>query len=118
MSPTTMSWWMRWFLSCKSKSVLAKPLEHQCSVATISPGLGSNSGRISPPHVPYSKRLRGSYPGAIPVLSASGGVTVEDKVASFDDRVAGKAGVVHPLVGGFTVVELSEPPAVGRGVFF
>src|SRR5215472_1751265 len=27
MSPTTMSWWMPWFLSCKSKSVLAKPLE-------------------------------------------------------------------------------------------
>src|SRR5262249_43621577 len=45
-------------LSCKSKSVLAKPLEHQCSVATISPGLGANSERISPPHVPYSKLLR------------------------------------------------------------
>src|SRR6266403_3304669 len=36
------------FLSCKSKSVLAKPLEHQCSVATISPGLGSNSGLATP----------------------------------------------------------------------
>ena len=42
---------------------------------------------------------------------------VEDKVASFDDRVAGKAGVVHRLVGGFAVVKLSEPPAAGRGVF-
>jgi hypothetical protein len=34
------------FLSCKSKSVLAKPLGHQCSWATISPGLGANSERI------------------------------------------------------------------------
>src|SRR5262249_2726406 len=51
-------------------------------------------------------------------LSVSRGVTVEDKVASFDDLVAGRAGVVHRLVGGFTVVELSEPPAVGRGVLF
>src|SRR5215813_5413579 len=51
-------------------------------------------------------------------LSASGCVTVEDKVASLDDLVAGKAGVVHRLVGGFTVVELSEPPAVCRGVLF
>src|SRR5215475_15596511 len=55
ISPMTMSWWMPCFLSCKSRSVLAKPLEHQCSVATISPGLGSNSERISPPQVPYSK---------------------------------------------------------------
>ena len=37
-SPMTMSWWMPRFLSCKSRSVLAKPLEHQCSLATISPG--------------------------------------------------------------------------------
>jgi hypothetical protein len=44
-------------------------------------------------------------------------ITVEDKVASFDGRVAGKAGVVHPLAGGFAVVKLSEPPAAGRGVF-
>jgi hypothetical protein len=46
------------FLSCKSKSVLAKPLEHRCSVTTISPGLGSNSAWNSPPQVPYSKVLR------------------------------------------------------------
>jgi hypothetical protein len=44
-------------------------------------------------------------------------VTVEDKVAGFGDLVAGKAGVVHRRVGGFAVVELSEPPAAGRGVF-
>jgi hypothetical protein len=44
-------------------------------------------------------------------------VTVEDKVASFDGLVAGKAGVVHRLVGGFAVVKVSEPPAAGRGVF-
>src|SRR5215468_4452899 len=36
MSPMTMSLWMPCFLSCKSKSVLAKPLEHQCSCVTIS----------------------------------------------------------------------------------
>ena len=41
----------------RTKIVLAKPTEHQCSVATISAGLGSNSGRISPPHVPCSKGL-------------------------------------------------------------
>jgi nicotinamidase-related amidase len=29
-------------LSCKSKSVFAKPLEHQCSWATMSPGWGSS----------------------------------------------------------------------------
>ena len=29
MSPTTIGLWMPCFLSCKSKSVLAKPLEHQ-----------------------------------------------------------------------------------------
>src|SRR5882672_10284889 len=44
-------------------------------------------------------------------------IMVEDKVASFDDRVAGKAGVVHRLAGGFAVVKLSKPPAAGRGVF-
>src|SRR5215510_1792307 len=57
ISPMTMSRWMPCFLSCKSKSVLAKPLEHQCSCATISPGAGTNSARNSPPHVPYSKLL-------------------------------------------------------------
>src|SRR5262249_34519935 len=35
MSPMTMNLWMPCFLSCRSKSVLAKPLEHQCSSATI-----------------------------------------------------------------------------------
>ena len=41
----------------------------------------------------------------------------EDKVASFGGHVAGKAGVVHRLVGGFALVKVSEPPAAGRGVF-
>ena len=44
-------------------------------------------------------------------------VTVEDKVASFDDRVAGKAGVLHRRVGRFAVVKLSETPAACRGIF-
>src|SRR6516162_317797 len=57
ISPMTMSWWMPCFLSCRSRSVLAKPLEHQCSEATISPGSGTNSARNSPPHVPNSKAL-------------------------------------------------------------
>jgi hypothetical protein len=35
-------------------------------------------------------------------------VTVEDKVAGFGDLVAGKAGVVHRLVGGFAVVKVSN----------
>src|SRR5512147_422455 len=38
------------------------------------------------------------------------------EAALVDDRVAGKAGVVHRLVGGFAVVKVSEPPAAGRGV--
>src|SRR5512144_1167560 len=38
------------------------------------------------------------------------------EAALVDDRVAGKAGVVHRLVGGFVVVKVSEPPAAGRGV--
>src|SRR3954454_571366 len=49
-------------------------------------------------------------------LRPSRRITVEDKVASHDGRVAGKAGVVHHVAGGFAVVELSEPPAAGRGV--
>jgi uncharacterized protein (DUF1330 family) len=49
--------------------------------------------------------------------SVSRCVTVEDEVASLDDLVAGKAGVVHRLAGGFAAVKLSEPPAAGRGVF-
>src|SRR5262245_17436455 len=44
-------------------------------------------------------------------------ITVEDKVARFDDLVAGKAGVVRRLAGGFAVVELSETPAARGGVF-
>lgn len=50
-------------------------------------------------------------------FSVSRCVTVEDKVASFDGLVAGKAGVVHRLVSGFPIVKLSEPPAAGRAVF-
>ena len=57
------------FLSCRSKSVLAKPLEHQCSVATISPGLGSNSERISPPPhdaaVPIARTLVEALPDRV-----------------------------------------------------
>src|SRR5260370_22170198 len=53
-------------------------------------------------------------PGPVLVLRC---VAVEDKVPSFDGLVAGKAGVMHRLVGGFAVVKLSEPPAAGRGVF-
>jgi len=41
----------------------------------------------------------------------------EDKVASFGELVAGKAGHVYRLVGGFAVVNLREAPAAGRGVF-
>src|SRR5271166_2514522 len=47
--PTTISRLMPCLLSSTSKSVLAKPLEHQCSWATMSPGCGSKSGCSSPP---------------------------------------------------------------------
>src|SRR5262249_47113902 len=47
-----MSFRMPCRLSCKSRSVFAKPLEHQCSWATMSPVWGANSARNSPPHVP------------------------------------------------------------------
>src|ERR1700738_3080642 len=42
----------------------------------------------------------------------------EDKVASFDGHVTGKARVVQRLIGGFTVFKLCEPPAARRGVFY
>src|SRR5262245_5822190 len=44
ISPMMISRWIACFLSCKSKRVLAKPLEHQLSVATISPGSGAKLG--------------------------------------------------------------------------
>ena len=44
-------------------------------------------------------------------------VTGEDRVACFDGPVAGEAGFMHRLVGRLAVVELSKPPAAGRGVF-
>src|SRR5262249_28624358 len=71
MSPMTMSLWMPCFLSCKSKSVLAKPLEHQCSWTTISPGSGANAARNSPPHVPYSNVFRNVRPGLIVAWAVS-----------------------------------------------
>jgi len=46
------------FLSCKSKSVLAKPLEHQCSCATISSGAGTNSARNAGLRVFYALHHR------------------------------------------------------------
>src|SRR5271165_4699711 len=42
----------------------------------------------------------------------------EDKVASFDRLVAGKAGFKQRRVRSFAVFELSKPPAAGRGIFF
>ena len=44
-------------------------------------------------------------------------VTGEDVVAIFSGLVAGEAGSVHRLAGGFAVLEISEPPATRRGVF-
>src|SRR5690349_4204096 len=40
----------------------------------------------------------------------------EDEVAGFGRPVAGKAGVEHRRVDRLAIVELSEPPAPGRGV--
>jgi hypothetical protein len=48
-----------------------------------------------------------------PELPPSRRVTVEDKVVGLGSLVAGKAGHVHRLVGGFAVVELSKPPTAG-----
>jgi putative iron-dependent peroxidase len=42
----------------------------------------------------------------------------EDKVASFDRLVAGKAGFEQRRVRRFAVFELSKPPATGRDIFF
>src|SRR3954469_3852410 len=50
------------------------------------------------------------------VLPGSRRVAGEDEVARFGRPVAGKAGVEHRLVGLLAIVELSEPPAPGRGV--
>jgi hypothetical protein len=49
--------------------------------------------------------------------SASRRIAREDQVAISDGLVAGKAGFEHRLVVGFAVIELSESPAAGRGVF-
>src|ERR1700677_3371756 len=46
----------------------------------------------------------------------SGCVTGEDKVTSFGRLMARKAGFGHRLIHRFTVRELSESPAAGRGV--
>ncbi len=51
-------------------------------------------------------------------VRASRCITVEDKISSLDGRVAGKAGVVHRLTGGFAIVKMGEPPAASRGVFY
>ena len=45
-------------------------------------------------------------------------VTSEDKVAIFILRVAVEAALELCFVDGLAVVELSETPAAGRGVFF
>ena len=42
----------------------------------------------------------------------------EDKVASLDRLVAGKAGFEQRRIRRFAVFELSKPPATGRGIFF
>ena len=42
----------------------------------------------------------------------------EDKVPGFDRLVTGVAGFEQRLVGRFAILELSEPPAARRGVFF
>src|SRR6202047_5274703 len=47
--PITINLWIPCFLSWRSRSVFAKPLEHQCSCATTSPGNGVNSSRKVPP---------------------------------------------------------------------
>src|SRR2546422_2547733 len=84
------------FLSCKSRSVLGKPLEHQCSIATISPGCGANSFRISPSHVLYSKALldqpafwdRGDVlPGLVVARTIPVMHRIEDAKPSFPRRV-------------------------------
>src|SRR5215471_542184 len=84
------------FLSCKSKSVLAKPLEHQCSRATMSPTCGANSLRISPPQVPYSKVLCAQ--AAFWMGAAQGGVRCDADVV--EERDTGGKPAVAVLCGG------------------
>src|SRR5262245_42697024 len=94
------------FLSCKSKSVLAKPLEHQCSVATISPGLGSNSARISPPQVPYSKLF---------LLQAAlwTGATLRGSALRVQCRTIGYSNLpLHPLSKGLRLCFFGEHRSV------
>lgn len=90
------------------RSVRGKPGEFECAssydqeICWDAQYSRLSGGAIMPPpnHVLPSKRIMGV-----------------DEVSGFDRHVAGKAGLVHCLVGGFAVVKLSEPPAAGRGVF-
>ncbi len=56
---------LRFCRRCRHPEILVPPVEQRATAATdrepaatMSPGLGSNSGRISPPHVPYSNVFR------------------------------------------------------------
>jgi hypothetical protein len=66
-------------------------------------------GRRSPPGPVIVGQLGIARPPLMIWFSVLRCVTGEDKVASFDGPVTGKAGVVHRLVGGFPVVKLREP---------
>ena len=56
---------LRFCRRCRHPEILVPPVEQRATAATdrepaatMSPGLGSNSGQISPPHVPYSNVFR------------------------------------------------------------
>ena len=55
--PTRITWLMPNCLSCTSRSVLANPVDPQCSCATMSPGCGWKSWWSVPPHEPLGESL-------------------------------------------------------------
>src|SRR5262249_47382424 len=94
-------------LSCTSRSVLAKPLEPQCSRATISPGCGANSLRISPP----TSRVRRSCatsglldwrnvrPGLVVAWAVSVMQRIEDAKTRLPRRVEHLRHMQHTAIG-------------------
>jgi hypothetical protein len=54
----------------------------------------------------------------LPLASGRRCVACGDEIAGFGGLVAGETGLVQGPVAGFSVLEVSEPPAARRGVFF
>ena len=72
----------------------------------------SPTPHVQSPKLPFTL-AHASRPGCVMAPARhSGRITVEDKVALLNRCVAGEAGVVYGLAGGFAIVKVSKPPFV------